>query len=280
MAIGKDEVINQARFSLLSLIHKNIHKKINGIYIFTDRGDKFIDFKNKLGELFSIQEVSPSQVTEWMGPTKFMLRAKVEIMKKLANTANDSICFCDSDTYFINDPSSLFNLIDNSNSVMHEFEYSLLKPRDPLAKKISRFAKKFKYSINGGSEQKIPNDTEMWNSGMIGVSKDSAPLWEIILQITDQLHQQYPKHVMEQLAVSHILQANTKLHPGNQVLYHYWNQKDEYAQNITSFFNQYKNLDEAMNSYNQFSYPKPAMPKQSLAKRVWTKILGSEVRTQ
>ena len=118
-------------------------------------------------------------------------------------------------------------------------------------------------------------ETEMWNAGVIGLSQSNKAFFDDILDLTDQMYVKYSKHVMEQLAVSYVLQTRSQLISAEKTIYHYWNQKPEYQLEIQKFFGDYTNIDTALTAYSMFNFPKPPSPKVSVLQQVFQKLFTS-----
>ena len=116
---------------------------------------------------------------------------------------------------------------------MHECENILDQGRDPLSKKLARFLRKQWASAH--HMHKLTTHVAMWNSGVLGFASNFFPHLDEVLQLTDELYTLYPKHVMEQLALSFYLQEYTQVHDAREYILHYWHEKDAYNAWIAQF---------------------------------------------
>src|SRR5690606_29608990 len=80
-------------------------------------------------------------------------------------------------------------------------------------------------------------------------------LFQNIIDYTDALYTLYQKHLMEQHAVSYFLQRNTRVVSCNDVLEHFWNQKDSFEEAINPFFEKNQDYNSYVQNKNQLQLP-------------------------
>jgi hypothetical protein len=117
----------------------------------------------------------------------------------------------------------------------------------------------------------------MWNAGVLGISKSVSNCYQQVLDLTDKMYSQYPKHVMEQLAFSYVLQNQTQIHPADKVILHYWNQKDEYQILINTFLEQNLDLATVQKNWNQIQWPATPSPKLNWIQKIKKQIMPGRV---
>jgi hypothetical protein len=83
------------------------------------------------------------------------------------------------------------------------------------------------------------------------------------------MYVQYPKHIMEQLAFSFVLQRNTRLFSGEDEIGHYWSQKPEYQVRIDQFLQNAPSLAAALKAYPHFEHPAPPEKVEPKKKSFW-----------
>jgi hypothetical protein len=242
-AYGKKQVLYQTIYSILSLFQKSEIKDFR-IVIYTDQMDFLKKFFNA-SDPIHYEYLSQEQMIEWKGPDSFPHRMKIEILKDCSKKYDGHILYLDGDTYFTKDISSILRNIKEDQSVMHISEYNLKKTKDILGKKLLKFLTKNKISVNG-KEVLLPQDFTMWNAGAIGLHRKHHHLFQNIIDYTDQLYSRYPKHLMEQYAVSYYLQTVGSLIACDDTLEHYWNQKDSFEETLIAFFD----ANQSAQSYN------------------------------
>jgi hypothetical protein len=259
LAHGREDILNQAIFSLVSLFSKLKETSPLKIVIVTDRKKYFEDYLTGRVEII---EVSADQIKKWRGANDFVHRVKIEAVRAVASTHAGPIFFVDSDTFFREDPTALFSQVNDQVSLMHVAETVLKEGRDPLTKKLAQFYKKNKFEVAGQAVHITPEIT-MWNSGLFGISENNKKLFDLVLELTDKIHAVYPKHINEQLAFSYYLQTRTRVLPADRVVGHYWPQKEDYQKSIDLFLSENSNLEKALSAYPKFVHPAPKIKRET-----------------
>lgn len=254
-AYGAVEILEQTLFSIISLLKKLPASSHAKAMVYTDQPIYFEKFLQAHPQV-EIVSIPYNQFVKWRGAIDFVHRVKLEVLRNAGQRFDGNLIYLDGDTYFTADPSSLGTQIDDNNSLMHIAESRLGDGRDPLTKKICKFAKKNQFEV-GGTRVPLSESTVMWNAGVIGVSQKNKSLFNEMIELTDKMFVVYPKHVIEQLAVSIMLCWKTKVHACDNVIYHYWNQKPEYQLEIQKFLTANPNLQTALECYENFTFPEP-----------------------
>lgn len=249
---GKERILREAKFCVLSLL-----KFIKGdsgykIILYTDNAPFF----NDISEYVVCEPMTPQMVQEWKGEHNFIHRVKVKMLMQFAQKYEGKFIYLDSDTWFKNHPQPLFDLIDDSNALLHLPEAQLKSNANPIIKKIHRFVKGKEFTIGGGEKVSIPAAYYMWNAGVIGLQTPVMPLLERVLQLTDAMLAQYQKHVMEQLAFSYFLQKEYTPHRSDAIIEHYWPYCNAAEQPLQTLFEglEGKPLDEKIIAVTTFDW--------------------------
>jgi hypothetical protein len=263
-AYGNEQILKQTILSIISLYqYAEDFEKIE-ILIYTDRTDYFKAFFDKQKSIY-YAPVTSEQIKKWRGNIDFVHRVKLEVLIDASKKVRGHIFYLDSDTVFTKDPRELFTKISPAQSLMHVAEVKLDAAKDPLTKKICKFVKKHKFSIP------MSEQTVMWNAGVIGVDKSNTHLLSQALQLTDEMYRIYPKHVMEQLAVSAVLQNQTLILPCDSAIYHYWDKKSAFDLAIQKLLSTVP-ANKLIGNYKQFAWPK-AEPKKRVS--IFARLLGN-----
>ncbi len=269
-AYGLEDVIRQTQFSIVSLLTQLKSPTSLEIWVYTDRKDIFDRY---FGTHPSIRyvEITMDQVRKWRGSIDFVHRVKVEILQDAGKKFQGGLFYADGDTYFLSDPNEIFSQVNDRYSLMHIAENALIEGKDPLSKKILKFCKKNQFDIRGEHVAVGPS-TVMWNAGVLGISEHNKKLLPLVLELTDQMHSMYQKHVMEQLAFSFFLQTRSDVQAADHVIYHYWNQKPEYQAAIDKFLDETKTVETGIKSYGSFPWPARPQAKKKKLGVSWSKI--------
>ncbi len=265
-AYGKIEILQQTMFSLVSLLAFVRKQGDCGIVIYTDQKSYFTE---RLGDLPFVfyEELTPEKIAQWRGSIQFVHRLKIEMLLDTVQKYPGRLIYLDGDTYFLTDPGKLFEKIDEKNTLMHLPEGRVSGLRDPLSKKLTKFLRRESFVLDGKPYKILPEMT-MWNAGVIGYASFHEGLLKDVLSLTDQSYGKYQKHVMEQMAVSEVLQKNSNVHRTDETIYHYWNQKDEYQRRIVEFLGKNNSVNELIENYGKFEFPQAPQPKLTLWKKL------------
>jgi len=232
-AYGDPAVVQSGRFCVATFQH--FARQAPGRYrvvVYTDAPDHFAG----LGAGVAAEPLDPATLRRWRGPLDFVHRAKLELLLDAFAKYDGRLLYADSDTYFAADPTRLFDRLEPGAALMHEREGRLAERTNGILRKMDRFVREHSFTLPGGESVRIPPDTEMWNAGVVGLHPDDRPLLRTALELTDAMYALYRKHVMEQLAVSYVLQTRLALRAADDVVYHYWRYRAQLAPLLADFF--------------------------------------------
>ncbi len=259
-AYGNKDVLNEAIYSILSFHNQKTRPEVTFV-VYTDDPAYY---EGKIPEGVIFESLTQEKLTRWKGPTNFHHRVKVEMIIDFFSKYDGNLLYVDTDTCFKADPAPLFDGIDKGKVFMHVCEGRIDKVTDNLVfKKLVRFLKGHAFKLKDGSDLVIPADIYMWNAGVLGFNKSVLPKVKEVLELTDVVHQQYEKYVMEQFVFSYVLQNNYTLHEAEPYIYHYWNFK-EFRTVIKELLDQFKGAPVKLlaESCARISVESMAEPKQ------------------
>jgi hypothetical protein len=215
LVIGNDRLLHQELYcSLLSLQSIEVEKDFE-VVIYSDGHviieESFFDFTIR------IKLISQVQISNWTSESKLLLALKPIVIKDFFSNHKGNVIYLDVDTFFIKDPSRLFNEIDKGNVVMHLRE-NILKRRKDYYDYISNN----QFNLSDGSKYTIDTRTEMWNSGVVGISDINTGLIDEIIILIDQIRRDKKWHTIEQFSISYFFQKNKKLISADEYIFHYW----------------------------------------------------------
>lgn len=263
-AYGREDIIQQVLFSIVSLKTRAQNFASFKIEIYTDQAARLKNFFVDVPEV-QIKEITALQIKSWRGDIDFVHRVKLMILQQATVALHEPLVYLDGDTYFAKDPTELFSQISPTRSLMHLRESRMDEATDPLTKKIARFVRKNTFKVEGENIQ-IPVTAEMWNAGVIGLHPSNFLLLPMMVELTDQMYSRYQKHVMEQLAVSYLLQTKTMIATSHLEVIHYWPSKEAFDQAIQKFLSNKPTFPQAVDGIQSFEWPAPLQPKP---KRSW-----------
>ncbi len=236
-AYGHDAVLRECVFALLTFLYHH-PRGISGleIWIYTDKPDFFRLYEAALPLRY--RQKDAEDIKRWRGNIDFVHRVKIEVLRDFVKDHAGSVLYMDTDVSFLRDATRIFEGIEAGRRYMHVLESRLRDNANPVIRKFNAFLAKAGTLQWGSRQQRIPQDTAMWNAGVLGFSCNDAPLLDDVLHFTDDVHVQFKKHVVEQFAFSLIFQEAGPVYATCREILHYWSLKEMRAY-LASFFSQF-----------------------------------------
>ncbi len=237
-AYGHEAVLRECAFAMLTFLHHH-SQGIPGleIWIYTDKPEFFKPYEAVLQLRY--RKINPEDIKRWRGSIDFVHRVKIEVLCDFVRGREGSVIYMDTDICFLRDITRVFEGIEAGRRYMHVLESRLREEANPVIKKFNAFlGKAGPLEWNGRSED-IPQDTAMWNAGVLGFSCTDAALLDDVLAFTDEVHVQFRKHIVEQFAFSFIFQEAGAVYAACREILHYWSLK-EMREYLASFFEYFK----------------------------------------
>ena len=239
-AYGNLDILNECLFSLYSLASVKTDCQI---VIYTDNPAYF---ETRAPEELTIhfEIVDEKTIMDWRGEFNFVHRFKVKMLQHLLNSKleTSNILYVDTDTKFRLNLENVFGKIESGVLFMHldEGNMSSLSKTNPIFRKTLKYARS-----KSASSQLIPPQQHMWNAGALGFKSKDLEILNRVLDITDQIYAEFPKHIVEQLAFSIEFagQDSRQLQALDQQIFHYWNFK-EFRQILKNFFEEHASYNE------------------------------------
>jgi hypothetical protein len=221
LATGSEAIRVQALYSALTALAWRGALPL-GLHVYTDAPERF----RELGPAAEIVPVDRARERRWRGPWGFLYRMKPMVLAELsARFPADRIAFVDADTYWIGDVARVFERIGPRSAVMHQREYFV---GTLGTQQIRNFRRRMGRSTFRGAP--IDVDAWMWNSGVVGLHPDHAPILSDWIDYVDEVHPRNRKPIVEQYAISWLLQRRLeRLSPCDDVVAHYWADKDRHV---------------------------------------------------
>jgi len=262
-AYGSKDIINEAIFSLLSF-YKTTGNTLNDevkIVIYTDDipvidhyfSEKYLIYRPLTQEL----------IREWRGDINFVHRLKIKILQDFFKDHHDAnILYVDSDTVYKSSPVELFKSVSEGKFVMHVMEGVLKERSNLILRKLFKYLYFNNINMSDGEKIRVPLNSQMWNAGVIGMSSANKDILDKILDFTDNLYPNFPKHIVEQFAFSYYFQTEGEIIPAEAYIFHYWNFK-EFRIILSAFFDRFrdKNLIFLIGKADEIDPAKLIQPK-------------------
>ncbi|MBA3827906.1 MAG: hypothetical protein H0X33_03125 [Taibaiella sp.] len=234
---GDEAIFHECAYSLLTLsqLYRPEELAHLQIWIYTDKPEWFRAFRHCPLPLH-YRKLDDALIKQWKGEIDFVHRVKIELLRDLMQTRAGNILYLDTDTVFLHRIDNLLQAIESGRVYMHTMEGIVSNEGNPIMKKLSFYLRDQQtIKISG----KVLHDTAMWNAGVIGFNTRYHVVLDEALFFTDMVHPQFPKHVVEQFAISLYFQVAANIHAASPWLLHYWNVK-EFRSVLASFFSYFK----------------------------------------
>ncbi|WP_210466237.1 hypothetical protein [Rufibacter roseolus] len=174
---------------------------------------------------------------------EYVHRVKICVIQDCMKKYGANVFFVDGDTYFLKSPVSLFNKISKDCTVFHMFEFTIADGGGvhevPMWLTLRKLARDYEYSLKGQTF-KLDFNSQMWNSGVLGLSVDHYQSIDDVLALNDQMTEKAKFKTAEQFSFAYVLGKITNLKAANDCVYHYWQSglKELYNYHIDLFLNQ------------------------------------------
>ena len=241
LAYGPRRFLDEAIYSLAS------HVAVSGpdaaaVTVYTDDPGYL---RARLPAGVRYEELGADRIRSWRGPTDFVHRVKVEMLRDFCARQRGTVVYVDTDTVFLKPLDDVFAALERGGvAFMHESEGRLSSRKNPIFRKLLAFFRKNSFTYRG-APLLVPPESGMWNAGLIGMRVDQRRLLDEVLDLTDQFHARYPKHVMEQFAFSYVLSRELALHAADDHVHHYWNFK-EFDGVLSAFLTKHRRFEEVV----------------------------------
>ena len=222
ISLDSERQYRRAFYSLLTLLNKHTPPSSPvDVILFTDNPQWF----NMFNEHVDIQYISSQTVGNWMDEADgFPLIVKPRILQQL----DSNFIFIDSDTTIEQPLTDLMHQLDHEHGILHTPEYVLSS------------SERYQPYLKGYEAIGISKNTMMWNSGVIGMTKNRISDLPRITDLTLRAFRVFNIHTAEQLAFSHYFQQNgVQLIKASQHICHYWNRKAYMDLRLHQWFSKY-----------------------------------------
>lgn len=212
-----------AILSLLNVYNRKLPESLH-IYVYTNQPEFFSVIESKFG--IKLIQINQDTINKWLNGQDYFLLTKISVVKDFLENYPGNMVFVDTDVIFKRRLDSTFKKIAKGEHVLHLREEKLSSEGN------IHFLKAFqdkKFILSSGRTITIGRQSEMWNSGLIGLSSQRLHLVDDVMELCQKLIPHSSSRFLEQLSFSLVLQDTGKLTGDHKKLVHYWWKK--------SFFN-------------------------------------------
>lgn len=224
--------VKQAVFSLISLLIVNRQRQREfEIVLFTDLPDQFEWLKTRLP--LDVRILTHKEITELSGPHAFILRTKIAVIERIQSEFQGNILFIDTDTIMCQPLDGIFGRLKIGVYFLHQREWSL---RDGRKLHPDFCPQDLEFCLESGGKININDETNMWNSGVVGIPETGRKLIHDALELCDKYYTIFPSWHVEQFCLSIILNSTGRLRGCGRQVYHYWHNKPLFEKATKGFF--------------------------------------------
>lgn len=219
-AYGKEEILTEALYAAWSALAWKGELPLE-VHVYTDDAAAFAPLAGRI----DVRLLSPEEIRDWRGPHDFIHRLKAAMIRDLVRRfPGEKLVYVDADVFFTGPLAGLFERVGPGRAVMHEREYAVATHR-------SSQMKKFRAHMGALSFRDRPIDLsrDMWNAGVVGIDPAQLGIVDEWIDFIDAVYPHYKRGLVEQYGIGHLLQREAKVVPSDDLVLHYWFQKDDYV---------------------------------------------------
>jgi hypothetical protein len=252
VAYGRRDVLTQAHYAVLSALAFRGQADI-AVHLFTDAPEIF----GTLADAVVLHPFSADDIQSLRGPGDYPFRVKIAVLARMAQQHPErALIFADADTFFFAPIERLLARVAPGRAALHRREYD-------VATFPTLQVRKFRARMRRLAPE-VELQGAMWNSGVVGVSPAQFGVFADMLRVIDKVSPHYRKALAEQYAVSYFLQEAATVEACDDVVFHYWYQKDDYQREIESRLAHWRTLplEQALAELRQQRIVLPPPPRK------------------
>ena len=275
--VGNNTVYHaQCYFSVLSfLVYK---ENVNGIYIYTDSPD----FYKSLGDRVQVVPINQQKIDDWKGKHNFFWRMKIKLLEDFSkNNPEQLLVYLDTDTFLYQSPEKFLSALRANTPFMHKRETMLRQKGNTQYKMWKQIHdKEF-----GGMV--IDRDAYMWNAGVVALPADKQleTIQQALRLCDDMCARGVTQKLIEQFSLSYILYKNYNLQACDNIIGHYWGNKEGWNALISDFliksYLENKTIDEMISVVQCFDFKQiPIYVRIPTLKKRLMKIIEKKLKNK
>lgn len=211
--IGKEALVDQTICSALS-IYQVMGERAPRIVLVTDMAARFARLIDQIGHpyLKSIQldPISAGTAREWMAGCDYAFRLKIKLIQYYMKTYGQDLLFFDGDTYLRRDISHYCEWLENRQVIL----YQGIRPMGSFTVDLPETYPGFErlgpdevLMRTRRGEYVLRSNMTHYNSGVIGMPLEYAPLLDEVLDISDRIYERAGTVSAEEYAFSIVFQS-------------------------------------------------------------------------
>lgn len=220
LVYGRDEFYREALFSIASALLRSRDQARLRIVVYCDDPARFTHLP------IIVEPISDQDLQEWAGDIGYNHRAKPCLLKRALPDAAKS-ALIDTDTFFLQAPEQLFDRIDSGWLLVDEILGAWSEVDGGL------FYRKLNPLL---LDHWLGPSLKLVNSGVIGLTRDSAPLLDKTIELIDRLYLPSGRtFTIEQVALGVAAHERYQLRAQGRVFKHYWSRKQIFRSKADTF---------------------------------------------
>lgn len=214
LCYGEGLIVAETEFSIVSSFRWDPEHEV---VVYTDHPEAFDHLPVR------VERLTPETLAAWSGPDGYAHRRKLECVAHALRQATGRVVFVDGDTWFRRPPAELFRRVDARHALMHVRENTLVASGLGYNLELAEHLRANRFEDLGGASYDFTADPPSWNSGVIGLLPEHAPLVQEALHLLDQLQPAgLQVHTVEQFALGVALERSLTVGEAIDVVFHYW----------------------------------------------------------
>jgi hypothetical protein len=216
-AYGREDILAQALYAAWSALAWRGDLPLD-VHVYTDDAAYFAP----LAGAIDVRVLSAAEIRAWRGPHDFVHRLKpLMIREVIGRFPEGKLLYVDADVSLVAPAAAVFERIGPGRAVLHVREYQIATHRTSQLRRFRRRMGKVAYR-----GRPVDLDHAMWNAGAVGLDASHFPLVDEWIAMVDEVYPQWPYWIHEQWAISQLLERAGKVSPADDVVFHYWAQKE------------------------------------------------------
>jgi hypothetical protein len=216
LAHTNSDVYNELILSVYSFKRYHHDNKIK-IIIYTDNENYLKDYLNAFDIIYV--SINHETINSWLGGKHGVCKTKIACLLDASKRFTGNFLLVDTATYFTNHSIHLFQQVQALRLALHVFEKQL----DRSGNYKGLYGKGI---VINGRTYLLTSKTEIWNTGVIGISSYQNFLLEEANLLCDYMYKLNHTNVAEQVALSVVFQKENKIVNADYAIFHYANLKE------------------------------------------------------
>lgn len=267
-AYGSEEIRVQALYAAWSALAWRGDRDV-AVHVYTDAPEEFAP----LAAAIDVCPMSPARIAEWRGPVDFVHRLKAAMVQDVVRRfPAEPLLYVDADVFFTRPVDEVFSRIGPGRGVLHLKEYEVATSDKPQMRKFRRALSRLTFR-----GKPIDLTAAMWNAGAMGMDPAQFGIVQDWLAFIDEVYPHYRRGLVEQYSCGYFLQKATTVSPCDDVLFHYWYQKEDYVAAIRAELEvlRARPLEEALAHLRDHRLALPPPERRKHRTSFWQRLRGA-----